>query len=45
MQFLAEMEATAQSATERMSLPVVLLFTGFLVLLGYPAMSLILFQT
>lgn len=45
VQFLAEMEATAQSATERMSLPVVLLFTGFLVLLGYPAMSLILFQT
>lgn len=45
VQFLAEMEATAQSATERMSLPVVLLFTGFLVLLGYPAMSLILFGT
>jgi Flp pilus assembly protein TadB len=45
VQFLAETEAKAQSATERMSLPVVLLFTGFLVLLGYPAMSLILFST
>lgn len=44
VQFLAEMEAEAQSATERMSLPVVLLFAGFLVLLGYPAMSLILFS-
>jgi Flp pilus assembly protein TadB len=38
-QFLSEMDAEAQSATERMSLPVVLLFAGFLVLLGYPAMS------
>ncbi|MGW9351055.1 type II secretion system F family protein [Nocardiopsis flavescens] len=45
VQFLAEVEAKAQSATERMSLPVVLLFTGFLILLGYPAMSLILFST
>ncbi|MFL1380920.1 MULTISPECIES: type II secretion system F family protein [unclassified Nocardiopsis] len=45
VQFLAEMEAKAQSATERMSLPVVLLFAGFLGLLGYPAMSLILFST
>ncbi|WP_223830592.1 type II secretion system F family protein [Nocardiopsis quinghaiensis] len=43
-QFLSEMDAEAQSATERMSLPVVLLFTGFLVLLGYPAMSHILFS-
>lgn len=42
-QFLAEMDAEAQSATERMSLPVVLLFVGFLALLGYPAMSQILF--
>jgi Flp pilus assembly protein TadB len=41
-QFLSEMDAEAQSATERMSLPVVLLFAGFLVLLGYPAMSHIL---
>ncbi|MFE6308114.1 type II secretion system F family protein [Nocardiopsis sp. NPDC057823] len=45
VQFLAETEAKAQSATERMSLPVVLLFAGFLILLGYPAMSLILFST
>lgn len=45
VQFLAESEAEAQSATERMSLPVVLLFAGFLGLLGYPAMSLILFST
>ncbi|GAA1001660.1 type II secretion system F family protein [Nocardiopsis tropica] len=44
-QFLAEMDAEAQSATERMSLPVVLLFAGFLALLGYPAMSHILFST
>ncbi|MBB6119162.1 type II secretion system F family protein [Nocardiopsis algeriensis] len=42
-QFLSEIDAEAQSATERMSLPVVLLFAGFLVLLGYPAMSHILF--
>ncbi|GAB3208466.1 type II secretion system F family protein [Marinactinospora thermotolerans] len=38
-QHLAELDADAQSATERMSLPVVLLFAGFLVLLGYPAIS------
>ncbi|WAE71761.1 type II secretion system F family protein [Streptomonospora nanhaiensis] len=43
-QFLSEMDAEAQSATERMSLPVVLLFAGFLALLGYPAMSHILFS-
>ncbi len=43
-QFLSEMDAEAQSATERMSLPVVLLFVGFLALLGYPAMSHILFS-
>ncbi|MFD6099397.1 type II secretion system F family protein [Nocardiopsis flavescens] len=45
VQFLAELEAKAQASTERMSLPVVLLFAGFLGLLGYPAMSLILFST
>ncbi|MEU0242344.1 type II secretion system F family protein [Nocardiopsis sp. NPDC006198] len=44
-QFLSEMDAEAQSATERMSLPVVLLFAGFLALLGYPAMSHILFNS
>lgn len=34
---LAEAETTAQSATERMSLPLVLFFGGFLLLIGYPA--------
>lgn len=38
---LAEVEARANEATERMGLPMVLLFIGFLVLLGYPAMQLI----
>lgn len=33
----AEVESDAQSATERMGLPTVLMFLGFLVLLGYPA--------
>ncbi|HLU98935.1 MAG TPA: type II secretion system F family protein [Thermobifida alba] len=39
---LAALDAEAQAATERMSLPVVLLFAGFLLLIGYPALSLIL---
>ncbi|GAB2522247.1 type II secretion system F family protein [Nocardiopsis aegyptia] len=43
-QFLSELDADAQSDTERMSLPVVLLFAGFLVLLGYPALSHVLFS-
>jgi tight adherence protein C len=34
---LTDAETTAQSATERMSLPLVLLFAGFLLLIGYPA--------
>ena len=34
---LAEAEAGAQAATERMSLPLVVLFAGFLALIGYPA--------
>lgn len=38
---LADVEARANEATERMGLPMVLLFIGFLVLLGYPAMHLI----
>jgi tight adherence protein C len=33
----AEVEASANAATERMGLPMVLLFLGFLVLIGYPA--------
>ncbi len=39
---LARVEARAQAATERMSLPTVLLFVGFLVLLGYPALQIVL---
>lgn len=38
---LAEVEAQANAATEKMGLPMVMLFIGFLVLLGYPAMHLI----
>jgi Flp pilus assembly protein TadB len=38
---MAEIEASANSATERMGLPMVSMFMGFLVLLGYPAMHLI----
>ncbi len=34
---LAESRATAESETERMSVPVVLLVLGFLILIGYPA--------
>lgn len=36
---LAEVEGAAQSATERMTLPVVLLMVGFVVFLGYPAID------
>jgi tight adherence protein C len=36
---LAEAEAEAQSTTEKMALPVVLLFLGFLILIGYPAVD------
>jgi hypothetical protein len=36
---LAEAETTAQADTERMSLPVVLLFAGFLCFIGYPAIE------
>ena len=38
---MAEIEAAANSSTERMGLPMVLMFISFLVLLGYPAMHLI----
>jgi Flp pilus assembly protein TadB len=34
---LTDAETSAQAATERMSLPLVLLFAGFLILIGYPA--------
>jgi tight adherence protein C len=36
---LAEAEAEAQSRTERMAVPTVLLFLGFLILIGYPAVD------
>lgn len=39
---LTDAEADAHSATERMSLPVVVLFAGFLVFLGYPALITVL---
>jgi Flp pilus assembly protein TadB len=39
---LSEAEAEAQSATERMALPVVLLFLGFLILIGFPAVDAVL---
>lgn len=39
---IAEAETQAQSASERMSLPVVLLFAGFLVFIGYPAVTQVL---
>ena len=39
---LSEAEAQAASATEKMSLPVVGLFGGFLVFIGFPALSAVL---
>jgi len=39
---LTDAEATANAATERMSLPVVLLFGGFLLFLGFPAVAAVL---
>ena len=41
---IAEIEASAQSATERMGIPTVLLFVGFIALLGYPALNLVIGQ-
>ncbi len=38
---LTEAETEAQQSTERMSLPVVLMFSGFLGLIGYPAFAAI----
>jgi tight adherence protein C len=38
---LAEAESEAEATTEKMAVPVVLLFLGFLVLVGYPALDLI----
>lgn len=39
---LAQVEAAANSASERMALPTVLMFTGFLLFIGYPAVAEIL---
>jgi Flp pilus assembly protein TadB len=39
---LADTEAAAQAASERMSLPVVALFAGFLIFIGYPALATVL---
>lgn len=39
---LAGAEAEAEATTEKMALPVVLLFLGFLILVGYPAIDLIM---
>jgi hypothetical protein len=39
---LTEAESAAQSATERMSLPVMALFLGFLVFIGFPAITQVL---
>jgi Flp pilus assembly protein TadB len=39
---LADAESAAQAATERMSLPVVVLFAGFLAFIGYPAIGHVL---
>lgn len=36
---MARIEADAQAATERMGVPTVLMFIGFIALLGYPAMQ------
>jgi tight adherence protein C len=40
--YLTHVEAAAQAASERMSMPVMLLFLGFLVFLGYPALTQVL---
>jgi hypothetical protein len=39
---MSEIEATANSSTERMGLPMVMLFLGFLVLIGYPAVTYVI---
>ena len=39
---MSEAEAQAASATERMSMPVVVLFAGFLLLIGFPAVAHVL---
>ncbi|MEV0396516.1 type II secretion system F family protein [Polymorphospora rubra] len=39
---LTDAEGEANAATERMALPIVALFAGFLIFLGYPAMATVL---
>lgn len=39
---LTDAEGDAQAATERMSMPVVMLFGGFLIFIGYPALAQVL---
>ena len=39
---LADVETAAESASERMSLPIVLLLVGFVLFLGYPAVTQVL---
>jgi Flp pilus assembly protein TadB len=39
---LSDAEGTANAATERMALPIVALFAGFLIFLGFPALSAVL---
>ena len=39
MRDLAELESEAQARSETMVLPVALMFAGFLVLIGYPALA------
>jgi Flp pilus assembly protein TadB len=39
---LADAESSAQAASERMSLPIVLLMLGFVIFLGYPAVMQVL---
>ena len=39
---LADAESVAHAASERMSLPIVLLMVGFVIFLGYPAVNQVL---
>jgi tight adherence protein C len=39
---MSEVESSANAATERMGLPMVLLFVSFIVLIGYPAVTLVI---
>jgi Flp pilus assembly protein TadB len=39
---MTDMQAAAESSTERMALPIVMLMVGFLMFIGYPAVSSVL---